>query len=89
MSTADEPSAGRQLVEEHVSTGRWPHPNDRPCHDCGHVWFEGERWHAYDVDHLDQPPDDPADVHVVCLLCHDQRSFERGEETGGEWRKHW
>jgi len=90
MTGEGQQSAARQLADEHVSSGRWPHPNERPCSDCGHVWFRGERSHAYDVDHLDSLADEPDDVHVVCVLCHRQRSFERGEEEASPaWRAHW
>lgn len=89
MSAAGEPSEARRLVGEYVSAGSWPHPNDRPCHDCGHVWFRGERSHDYDVDHVDRLADNHEDVHVVCVLCHNQRSFERGEDTAAAWRRHW
>ena len=80
MTADSEHSAARQQVDEHVASGHWPDPSTRPCHDCGHVWFTGERRHEYDVDHLDRPAAEPEDVHVVCVLCHRQRQFERGEE---------
>lgn len=89
MTTEGQPSQVRQRVDELVDAGSWPHPNDRACQDCGHVWFGGERAHHYDVDHLDHLADDPEDVHVVCVLCHNQRSFERGEDTSGAWRSDW
>jgi hypothetical protein len=80
MSAGSAPSPARQQVDDHVASGDWPDPNERPCHDCGHVWFAGERRHEYDVDQLERAPDDHEDVHVVCVLCHQQRQFERGEE---------
>jgi hypothetical protein len=89
MTPGDEPSEARRRAEEEVASGRWPHPNERPCHDCDHVWFSGERAHAYDVEQLDGLPDDPQQLDVVCVLCRRQRSFERAEDTSGEWRKHW
>ena len=75
-----ERSAARQQVDEYVASGHWPDPNTRPCFDCDHVWFAGERRHEYDVDHLDRMTDHHEDVHIVCVLCHQQRQFARGEE---------
>lgn len=80
MTADSEQSPARLQVDERVARGDWPDPNARPCHDCGHVWFAGERRHEYDVDQLDRPPGDHEDVHIVCVLCHQQRQFERGEE---------
>jgi hypothetical protein len=54
----------------------WPHPNDRPCDECGHIWFLGERRHEY----LDHRADEPADVEVLCVLCRRQRGLARAEE---------
>jgi hypothetical protein len=54
----------------------WPHPNDRPCEDCGHVWFPGERRHEY----VDHDAERPEDVEVLCVLCRQQRGFARAEE---------
>lgn len=48
-----------------------PHPNERPCEDCGHVWFAGERRHSY-VDHDAARPEG---VEVLCVLCLQQRGF--------------
>jgi hypothetical protein len=49
----------------------WPHPNEQPCADCGHVWFAGERRHEY-LDHHDGDHDD---VEVLCVLCRRQRGL--------------
>jgi hypothetical protein len=51
----------------------WPHPNERPCDDCGHIWFAGERRHEY-LDHS-------AERHeVLCVLCRRQRGLTPAEE---------
>jgi len=52
------------------------HPNTRPCHDCGHIWFAGERRHEY----LDEGDGDHADDRVLCVLCRRQRGMARREE---------
>jgi hypothetical protein len=54
----------------------WPHPNERPCDACGHIWFSGERRHEY----LDHSAEDPADAEVLCVLCRRQRGLARAEE---------
>ena len=54
----------------------WPHPNERPCDDCGHIWFRGERRHEY----LDHGADDPADAEVLCALCRRRRRLARVDE---------
>jgi hypothetical protein len=51
----------------------WPHPNERPCDDCGHIWFAGERRHEY----LDPDGERHEDVEVVCVLCRRQRGLAR------------
>ncbi len=51
----------------------WPHPSTRPCADCGHVWFAGERRHEY-IEHDAERPDD---VTVLCVLCRRQRGLPR------------
>ena len=48
-----------------------PDPNTLPCDDCGHVWFPGERRHAY-VDHDTARPED---AEVLCALCGKQRAL--------------
>jgi len=53
----------------------WPHPNLRPCDDCGHIWFAGERRHEY----LDHAAERPEAVGVLCLLCRRQRGLPRAE----------
>ena len=63
----------------------WPHPNDRPCDECGHIWFAGERPHEY-LDHSAQRPEDAT---VLCRLCRQQRSLPRAEpedEQSSAWR---
>jgi len=54
----------------------WPHPNTRPCGDCGHVWFAGERSHEY----LDHSAERHEDVEVLCVLCRRQRGLTRAME---------
>jgi hypothetical protein len=44
----------------------WPDPNTRPCDHCGHVWFAGERRHAYVEHDADRAA---AEVPVLCVLC--------------------
>jgi hypothetical protein len=51
----------------------WPHPNDRPCDQCGHIWFRGERPHEY----LEHDAQRPEDVTVLCRLCRQQRGLRR------------
>jgi len=53
----------------------WPHPNERPCDNCGHIWFRGERRHEY-LDHVAAGPDD---VGVLCVLCRQQRGLPPAE----------
>jgi hypothetical protein len=60
-------------VEEDRHPADWPHPNDRPCDQCGHIWFAGERPHEY----LEHDADDAADVTVLCRLCRQQRGLRR------------
>jgi hypothetical protein len=58
--------------------GQRPHPNTRPCSDCEHVWFEGERRHEY-VDAAGEiTAEDEADV--VCILCRVKRRRPRRYE---------
>ena len=59
--------------EEDRHPAGWPHPNDRPCDQCGHIWFRGERPHEY----LEHDAEDAADVTVVCRLCRQQRGLRR------------
>lgn len=54
----------------------WPHPNERPCDDCGHVWFAGERRHEYLADSAERHED----VEVLCVLCRRQRGLAPAEE---------
>lgn len=48
-----------------------PDPNDRPCDQCGHIWFAGERPHEY----LSHEADGPENVTVLCRLCRQQRGL--------------
>ncbi len=50
------------------------HPNTRPCDDCGHVWFAGERRHEY----LDD--EERGEARVLCVLCRRQRALARADE---------
>ncbi len=45
-------------------------PNTRPCADCGHVWFAGERGHVY-----------VGDDEVVCILCLRYRERAQAESS--------
>lgn len=45
-------------------------PNTRPCVDCGHVWFAGERRHTY-----------VGDDEVVCILCRRYRERAQAERS--------
>ena len=49
----------------------WPDPNERPCADCGHIWFAGERRHEY----ADHEVERPEDALVLCVLCRRQRGL--------------
>jgi hypothetical protein len=51
----------------------WPHPNDRPCEQCGHVWFAGERSHEY----FEHTAERAEHVTVLCVLCRRQRGLSR------------
>jgi hypothetical protein len=53
----------------------WPHPNERPCEACGHIWFAGERRHEY----LGHDAERPEDVGVLCVLCRQQHGLPRAE----------
>jgi hypothetical protein len=53
-----------------------PHPSTRPCDDCGHIWFAGERRHEY----LDHDAERPEAVEVLCVLCRQQRGLARAEQ---------
>lgn len=70
----------RQRVNVEVQNGRFPHPNDVPCVDCGHLWTEGEgaRQHQYDH-YLGYGAAHHYDVQIVCSRCHGARGVERGE----------
>ena len=52
-----------------------PDPDERPCDDCGHVWFAGERHHGY----ADAGTDDPEEVIVLCALCRRRRLLPQPE----------
>ncbi len=54
----------------------WPHPNDRPCDKCGHIWFAGQRRHEY----LDHGTSSHEDVEVLCRLCRQQRGLARAAD---------
>lgn len=76
----------RQRINIEVRTGYRPHPNDLPCHDCGHVHAPGERRHEYDH-YLGYSAEHHADVQAVCTVCHAKRhqvaTCERGHEIDG------
>ncbi len=55
-----------------------PHPNTRPCADCEHVWFAGERQHVY-VDVRDRRPGE--DDEVICVLCKLVRERPQTDES--------
>lgn len=50
-------------------------PNTRPCADCGHVWFAGERKHVYVADGAADERDE-----VICVLCQRVRERPRSED---------
>ena len=64
------------MSDDDLHPDSWPHPNERQCEDCGHIWFPGERRHEY-LDHSAASPDD---VTVLCVLCRRQRGLKRAEE---------
>jgi hypothetical protein len=72
------------MTEPDLHPAGWPHPNDRPCGECGHVWFRGERPHEY----LDHTAENPDDVEVLCKLCRQQRGLTRAtpEDSDTSWR---
>jgi hypothetical protein len=59
-----------------------PDPNTRPCEDCGHIWFAGERRHEY----LDHGAERNDDAEVLCLLCRQERALQRPEKPSSQ---HW
>ena len=65
--------------EEDRHPADWPHPNDRPCDQCGHVWFAGERPHEY----LEHDAERPESVTVLCRLCRRQRGLSRAAPADG------
>lgn len=48
-----------------------PDANDRPCEDCGHIWFAGQRRHEY----VDLEAGSDEQQAVLCLLCIQQRGL--------------
>ena len=72
------------MSEEDRHPADWPHPNERPCDQCGHIWFAGERRHDY-VEHGGERPEE---VAVLCRLCRQQRGLPRAEledEQSSAW----
>ncbi|MGH2918792.1 MAG: hypothetical protein ACRDLS_09390 [Solirubrobacteraceae bacterium] len=63
------------MTEHDLHPDDWPHPNDRPCDECGHVWFIGQRRHEY----LDHGAERHEDVEVLCVLCRQQRGLMRAQ----------
>jgi hypothetical protein len=63
------------MTDDDRQPADWPHPNERPCDQCGHVWFAGERPHDY----LDHAAGRHEDVTVLCTLCRQQRRLPRAE----------
>ncbi len=61
------------MTDEQVLPDGWPDPHDRPCDECGHVWFAGQRRHEY----LDLSAERHEDVEVLCVLCRRQRGLSR------------
>lgn len=60
-------------MSDDIHPDGWPHPNTRPCGDCGHIWFAGERRHEY----LELGAERHEDVAVLCALCRQQRGLAR------------
>jgi hypothetical protein len=72
------------MSEEDLHPADWPHPNERPCDQCGHIWFAGERRHDY-VEHSGERPEE---ITVLCRLCRQQRGLPRAEpedEQSSAW----
>jgi hypothetical protein len=55
-------------MSDAASEGERPDPNERPCDNCGHIWFAGERRHEY-VD----------EDEVLCILCRRKREWVRAQ----------
>ena len=70
----------RQRINVEVREGRRPHPNAMPCHDCGHVWSDGERRHEYDH-FLGYAAEHHYDVQAVCTKCHAARDNAKAQQT--------
>ena len=62
-----------------------PDPNTLPCHECGHVWFPGERRHVYLADDAQRP----ADAVVLCALCRRQRQLRPPQTDPQPQRRVW
>jgi hypothetical protein len=73
------------MSEEDRHPADWPHPNERPCDQCGHVWFAGERRHDY-VEHGGERPEE---VMVLCRLCRQQRGLPRADPEEDEQSSAW
>ncbi|HEX8157159.1 MAG TPA: hypothetical protein VF526_07210 [Solirubrobacteraceae bacterium] len=65
------------MIDEDRHPADWPHPNTRPCNNCGHIWFAGERRHEY----LDHGAERPEDVEVLCVLCRRKQGLSRAAEA--------
>jgi hypothetical protein len=70
----------RQRVNVEVRFGRRVHPNDLPCTDCGHIWFQGERRHEYDH-YNGYAPEHHFNVEPVCTTCHAARDSIKANQT--------
>jgi len=63
------------VTDDDLHPADWPHPSERPCDECGHVWFAGQRRHEY----LDHDAERHEDVEVLCVLCRQQRGLSRAQ----------
>lgn len=79
-SRSGDKRQAREKANQEVHAGRMPHPNERPCADCGHVWSEGERRHEYDH-HLGYDAEHHLDVEPVCTVCHAKRDSAKKRQT--------
>lgn len=44
-------------------------PNDRPCDQCGHIWFAGERQHQF----AGGSAVGNGEIEVLCSVCSHKR----------------
>lgn len=72
--------AARSAANVAVKRGILPHPNSRPCVDCGHIYAPGERRH--ENDHFKgYAPEFHLIVQPVCTRCHAARDGKKAKQT--------